>query len=91
MSFLSVNQGVTSLGTGARHFRLPRMSPFPKLDGRVVREFSVRQALRGLNTFTWDGKNQSGAQVPRGVYLVEIVATDEEGRAGRVVGQVTVK
>lgn len=39
MSFLSVNQGVTSLGAGARRFRLPRMSPFPKLDGRVVHEF----------------------------------------------------
>jgi hypothetical protein len=38
MSFLSLNRSLTNLGDESRHFRLPRMNPFPKLDGRVVRE-----------------------------------------------------
>ena len=38
MSFLSLNRSLTNLGDESRHFRLPRMNPFPKLDGRVVRQ-----------------------------------------------------
>ena len=36
-SFLSLNQSLTNLGDEARHFRLPKMNPFPKLDARIVR------------------------------------------------------
>jgi hypothetical protein len=36
-SFLSLNRSLTNLGGGMRQFQLPRMNPFPKLDGRVVR------------------------------------------------------
>lgn len=35
-NYLSVNKSLTSLGDGSRRLRLPRMNPFPKLDGRVV-------------------------------------------------------
>ena len=35
--FLSLNRSLTSLGGEMRQFRLPRMNPFPKLDGRIVR------------------------------------------------------
>jgi hypothetical protein len=38
MSFLSLNRSLTNLGDESRHLRLPRMNPFPKLDGRVVRQ-----------------------------------------------------
>jgi len=38
MSFLSLNRSLTNLGDESRHFRLPRMNPFPRLDGRVVRQ-----------------------------------------------------
>lgn len=36
-SFLSLNQSLTNLDGGTRHFRLPKMNPFPKLDARIVR------------------------------------------------------
>ena len=38
MSFLSVNRSLTNLGGESRRLRLPRMNPFPKLDGRIVRQ-----------------------------------------------------
>ncbi len=37
MNFLSLNRSLTNLGGEMRQFRLPRMNPFPKLDGRVAR------------------------------------------------------
>ena len=37
MNFLSLNRSLTNLGGEMRQFRLPRMNPFPKLDGRIVR------------------------------------------------------
>jgi hypothetical protein len=36
MNFLSLNRSLTNLGGEMRQFQLPRMNPFPKLDGRVV-------------------------------------------------------
>ena len=33
MNFLSLNRSLTNLGGEMRQFRLPRMNPFPKLDG----------------------------------------------------------
>ncbi len=36
MGFLSLNRSLTNLGGEMRQFRLPRMNPFPKLDGRIV-------------------------------------------------------
>jgi hypothetical protein len=37
MSFLSLNRSLSNVGGEMRQFRLPRMNPFPKLDGRIVR------------------------------------------------------
>jgi flagellar hook assembly protein FlgD len=59
--------------------------------GRLVREFGGKEALMGLNTITWDGKTQSGAQVPRGIYLIEVIATDKEGRSAKATGKVNVR
>src|SRR5436190_22930592 len=36
-SFLSLSRSLTNLGGEARHFRLPKMNPFPRLDARIVR------------------------------------------------------
>jgi len=36
IGFLNVNQGVTSLNGESRQYRLPKVSPFPKLDRRIV-------------------------------------------------------
>jgi len=45
-NFLSLNRSLTNLGGEMRQFRLPRMNPFPKLDGRVVREASANGGPR---------------------------------------------
>ena len=37
MGFLSLNRNLMNLGGEMRQFQLPRMNPFPKLDGRIVR------------------------------------------------------
>jgi hypothetical protein len=36
-NFLSLNRSLTNLGDESRHFRLPKMNPFPKLDSRIIR------------------------------------------------------
>jgi hypothetical protein len=36
-NFLSLNRSLTNLGDESRHFRLPKMNPFPKLDNRIIR------------------------------------------------------
>ena len=36
-NFLSLNRSLTNLGGESRHFRLPKMNPFPKLDNRIIR------------------------------------------------------
>jgi hypothetical protein len=35
--FLRLNRSLTNLGGESRHFRLPKMNPFPKLDSRIIR------------------------------------------------------
>ena len=37
-SFLSLSRSLTNVGDESRRFRLPQMSQFPKLDGRLIRE-----------------------------------------------------
>ncbi len=51
----------------------------------------MRQAMAGLNSLLWDGKAQTGGSVARGVYLIEIVAQDEQGRAARAARMMVVK
>ena len=51
MNFLSLNRSLTNLGGEMRQFRLPRMNPFPKLDGRIVRSANANDArLAGART-----------------------------------------
>jgi hypothetical protein len=51
-SFLSLNRSLTNLGGEMRQFRLPRMNPFPKLDGRVVRSTNKNGAQRMVSRGT---------------------------------------
>jgi hypothetical protein len=46
MSFLSLNRSLSNVGGEMRQFRLPRMNPFPKLDGRIVRSTNKSGAQR---------------------------------------------
>jgi len=45
--------------------------------GTVVRTIKAAEALdAGTYAFTWDGRNDDGAYVPRGTYRSQVVATD---------------
>jgi len=46
---LSLNRSLTNLGGEMRQFRLPRMNPFPKLDGRIVRSTNKSGAQRAAS------------------------------------------
>ncbi|HVM62151.1 MAG TPA: hypothetical protein VMV72_14910 [Verrucomicrobiae bacterium] len=60
MNFLSVNRSLTNQGGELRQFRLPRMNPFPKLDGRIVRSTSS------------DGEQRLASRpVARGTVIIE--------------------
>jgi hypothetical protein len=48
-SFLSLNRSLTNLGGEMRQFRLPRMNPFPKLDGRIVRSSTTSAVARSAS------------------------------------------
>jgi hypothetical protein len=48
-NFLSLNRSLTNLGGEMRQFRLPRMNPFPKLDGRIVQSTNKNGAQRTMS------------------------------------------
>lgn len=48
-SFLSLSRSLTNLGGEMRQFRLPRMNPFPKLDGRAVRATNTSVVQRSAS------------------------------------------
>ena len=71
MNFLSLNKSLTSLGDESRRLRLPRMNPFPKLDGRIVRQMCAR-AERSSSA-----RGTCGAIIPGGsVSSLPEMATD---------------
>jgi len=45
----------------------------------------------GVNTLTWDGRDEQGRPVPNGVYLVRVVATTEEGESVQAMRTVRVE
>lgn len=53
-------------------------------DGQMVREINLGP-LSGTQTYTWDGLDSSGQQVPEGSYRVEVVATDANGQPVEVI------
>jgi hypothetical protein len=60
MGFLSLSRSLTNLGGEMRQFRLPRMNPFPKLDGRIVHS-------AGSNGVT----RSASRPVARGMVIIE--------------------
>lgn len=53
-------------------------------NGRPVRELSPgRAAQPGLNTLFWDLRDAHGRAAPRGFYLLQMVARDDQGRVFR--------
>lgn len=58
------------------------ITPSGKIAAIIARNVPARP---GLNSLAWNGKGASGATLPRGVYLVEVLATDDEGRQVKAV------
>jgi hypothetical protein len=60
--------------------------------GRPVRALlSDSLQAAGTNLVTWDGRNQSGARVPPGRYLIKLEARNEQGSLATALGTLTVK
>ena len=58
-------------------------------DGQVMRTLEYRDRLAGPNAAEWDGKNQNGVQMPKGLYRYVISAADGEGKSVKVEGRAT--
>lgn len=53
--------------------------------GRLVRNFDLAQyRYRQISKITWDGKDERGAQVARGIYFCELVA-DEQAAMEKII------
>ncbi len=62
------------------------------LAGRVVRTICDGLAAgTGVNTLAWDMRNQSGAAVPSGRYLIQIVGIADDGQKVQTVAPVVVQ
>ncbi|MBI3922624.1 MAG: DUF11 domain-containing protein, partial [Armatimonadetes bacterium] len=64
------------------------MSPTGRVVAIVAQNMEGR---RGLNALEWQGRSSTGVPLPRGVYLIEMVARTEEGQETRVVRSVRVR
>ena len=60
--------------------------------GAVVKRIIDRQVTAGyrLNPIVWDGNNQSGSRVGRGVYIYTVTITTGEGEVGRISGRMVI-
>jgi len=58
--------------------------------GRVMYAFPMAELRAGLNTAQWDGRNALGAYVPRGVYIIELIASNDFGEQVKAVRTVRV-
>jgi len=54
-------------------------------NGRPVATLPTTRSALGLNTVVWSSRAANGRPLQRGVYLVEAIARDAEGRAVRAV------
>lgn len=61
------------------------------LSGRIVRAFPVGTGKTGINLLRWDLRDAMGKIVPRGTYLLEIVASTDENQVGRGVRTINLR
>jgi flagellar basal-body rod modification protein FlgD len=61
-------------------------------EGAVVRTVDLENKTSGNNSYTWDGKDDSGSSLGAGEYTYEVTATNQSGEqvttANRVIGMV---
>ncbi len=53
--------------------------------GKTIARLQNGTRSAGVNTATWNGRNDSGIAVPPGAYQLQIVATGEDGEVARAV------
>ncbi|MCS7310278.1 MAG: hypothetical protein NZ741_08670 [Armatimonadetes bacterium] len=59
--------------------------------GKVVQNLQAGEAAsRGVTNLTWNGRDSAGIAVPAGSYLVEVVATSEDGQTARAVQPIVI-
>ncbi|MDW8367292.1 MAG: FlgD immunoglobulin-like domain containing protein, partial [Abditibacteriales bacterium] len=75
------------LGTEA-NVMMEVVSPTGKL---IARSPAPVRRSAGLNTLMWDGKDQRGSVLSRGLYLLRVTATDDEGRTMSLVRLVSLR
>ena len=49
-------------------------------DSQIVNQFDFGPTPSGMTDFIWDGGNDSGTQVASGLYTLELIATDAQGK-----------
>ncbi|MEQ8434310.1 MAG: flagellar hook assembly protein FlgD [Oceanicaulis sp.] len=97
---VTVSSSDAPLQNGAAEwtYALPRQAATNELmisdsAGRVVATFQNQETGQGAHTFTWNGKDQAGNQLPAGIYTMEVVAKDNDGQRldapVRVTGRAT--
>ena len=58
--------------------------------GQLVKQLAQQAAQAGLTSVDWDGTDATGRRVPRGSYVLEVVALSANGAASRAVRTVSV-
>ena len=53
--------------------------------GKTIARLQSGTRSAGVNTATWNGRNEGGVAVPPGTYQLQILATNDEGEVARVV------
>jgi hypothetical protein len=55
------------------------------LTGRMVRDLGVRSLPPGANSWDWDGRDETGKQLPGGIYFCRLVTPGHAAQTGRLV------
>ena len=91
---VTIGQEVVQLGDGPAPFGYTLGKGATKVlvtiqdqQGQVVRSLEYRDRLAGSHTAEWDGKNQNGTLMPKGMYRYVISAMDSEGKPVQVEGR----
>jgi flagellar basal-body rod modification protein FlgD len=90
---ITVGQELVQLGNGPAPFGYTLNKGASKVlvtiqdqQGQVVRSLEYRDRPAGPHAAEWDGKNQNGTLMPKGIYRYVISAMDLEGKPVNVEG-----
>lgn len=93
---VTIGQPLVQLGEGPATFGYTLEKNAAKVlvsiqdgQGQVVRSLEYRDRVAGPHTAEWDGKNQNGTLMPKGLYRYVISAADAEGQSVKVEGRAT--